>query len=236
MEEAAVGRPRDREKEWSVVRGSVYRGARAQGAPHHVAEDLAQEAVERWLARDMDSVVAATIARSRGRFDAKSWHRRCNARTTVPLADQIPARDDVLTTAIRRERLATLKAEAAEFRSRVESLEPVVRLALARKLRDGWCDGDIAAEQARLRGRRIGRTAVVHQRRRLLKNLPAVAVLAGDRKRENGASRRNAGAPSGSAVSDLSAPDLSLAQDGLDLSQPAVRVRPAHRTRTQELG
>jgi hypothetical protein len=219
-----VSKARDWEAEWSVVRGRVYRGARAQGAPHHIAEDLAQRAVERWLASGKDAVVAATIARSRGRFDAKSWHRSCRSRVSVPLVEELPGRDDVLATAIRRERLEPLRAEAAEFRSRFERLEPVVRLALARKLRDGWCDIDIAAEQARLRGRCIGRTAIVHQRRRLLKNLPALAVLAGDRERESAAAV-DADAPLERAVSDLSEQDLSLAQVGLDVSQPAARVR-----------
>jgi hypothetical protein len=218
------------------VRIHVYRGARTQGAPHHIAEDLAQAAVERWLAGGTDPGVAAGIARSRGRFDARSWHRSCSSRLTVPLIGELPTREDVFATAMRRERLEPLRAEAAQFRSRFERLEPVVQLALARKLRDGWCDADIAAEQAGLRGRRIGRTAIVHQRRRLLKDLPALAVLAGDRERER-PPRRNVDAPVQSAVSDLSERDISLAQNGLDVRSPPQGCAAAHRIRMpQELG
>jgi hypothetical protein len=198
-----VATPEQDEVQWGVVRVHVYSGARAQGAPHDIAEDLAQAAVERWLVNGADPTAVVRVARSRGRFDAKSWHRSSGSRLPVPLTEELSTPEDVLATAIRRQQLEPLRKEAAMFRSRFERLAPVVQLALLRKLRDGWSDRAIAAEQTRLRGRRIGRTAVVHQRRRVLKDLPALTALAGDRERE-GFAAEGASVPVGKTVSDLS--------------------------------
>jgi hypothetical protein len=178
-----MARPQD-DAEWSKIREAVYRGARVHGAPHEVGEDIAQAAVERWLRAGNDAAAVARLGWSRGAFDAKSWRRSTAVRTLMPITDQHPMALDVAATVFLREQLRELTTEAAEFSARFERADAIVQLAVARKLRDCWRDAQIAAEQGRLRGRAISRTGVVHQRRRLLKDLPALAALAGDRERE----------------------------------------------------